>query len=51
MGWWAKCSPQERTEWRLRKMGLEEDRKPSILMGGIAWSAAPDNPGFRGVKT
>ena len=42
---------QERTEWRLRKMGLEEDRKPSILMGGIAWSAAPDNPGFRGVKT
>ena len=47
----GQVQPPGGTEWRLRKMGLEEDRKPSILMGGIAWSAAPDNPGFRGVKT
>ena len=49
--WAGPSAAPRRDRVEIEKNGSRGGQEAIHPHGGIAWSAAPDNPGFRGVKT
>ena len=47
----GQVQPPGEDRVEIEKNGSRGGQEAIHPHGGIAWSAAPDNPGFRGVKT
>ena len=49
--WAGPSAAPRRDRVEIEKNGSRGGQEAIHPHGGIAWSAAPDNPGFRGVQT